>query len=204
MNNVNNNCPSPEAMGCLAAGELEPSERARILDHAVGCDSCGQELALFRPLREWASESAAAIEGRRGGGARRLVDALLPVAAVLFLAAGAVLWLRPIEPGGGVERGGEAAVWVQTPPAGATLPEAPRVLELTLPQGTEEVSYEFQLFDRELAVVWRSGWLGRPRVELPEEVRRQLRPGETYSWRVVVNEGLASRASPAADFVVLP
>ncbi len=85
------------------------------------------------------------------------------------------------------------------------MPEPPRVLELVPdPRTSAAASYEFQLFDRELAVLWRSGQRGQPRGELPEEVRRRLLPGERYSWRVVVGDGLTRRTSPDADFVVSP
>ncbi len=213
MNMTDQDCPSPEAMGRLAAGELEPEERARILDHAVTCVTCGQEIALFRPLRAWAAESATVLAGRRrsvvgGRTGGRFANALLPAAAVVFLAIGTALWLRPIEwPSGELRQIGpveEELAWSMDPPAGATLPEPPRVLELRLGTASADATYEFQLFDHELAVVWRSGQHDQPRVELPEEVRRQLEAGETYSWRVVMDDGLERRSSSLADFVVAP
>lgn len=201
-------CPSAEAMGRFAAGDLEPVERARILDHAVTCATCGEEIALFRPLRDWASESAGTLE--RHGRFSRFANTLLPVAAGLFLAIGAALWLRPIEwQSGGLRdvgaSGGMSSAWTLDPPAGATLPEPPRALVLRgVGREIATASYEFQLFDHELALVWRSGQLDQPRVELPEEVRAGLRPGETYGWRVIVGDGLENRHSSLAEFSLAP
>lgn len=196
-------CPSPEEMGRLAAGELAPEERSRLLDHALACPRCGEEITLFPAFRDWASESAATLADRSLRPARHpLLDTLLPLATVLFLAVGAALWLRPMAPVDGVYRGADAAAWTLAPPPGASLAEAPRRLELVA-EASVGATYEFQVFDEELAVVWRSPPRGEPWVEVPEQVRLRLRGG-AFSWRVVVDDGLARRTSPAADFAVAP
>jgi hypothetical protein len=108
-------CPSPEELVALAERHLPPADRLRLLDHVMGCTSCGREYALL--------DTVAATKAR----SRRLrgIPLALAATAVLAIGAGLVWRINSRNQETDAVRGGENSIRLLSPAAGARVPDRP-------------------------------------------------------------------------------
>jgi hypothetical protein len=186
-------CPDSETLARGAAGELAPAEREVLTSHLASCSDCSEELQLARPLP---------FEGAAPAGARRTWRLVLPLAAVVLLAAGvAVVMQSPSGPGDpGAVRGGALSGERTVPPNGSRLPEPPAGLEWTSAPPAE--SFEVVVFDAESTEIWRSAPASSAKAALPAEVRSALRRGSPVYWRVLAVRGVERSTSPLFRFEI--
>jgi hypothetical protein len=95
-------------------------------------------------------------------------------------------------------RGSEALTEAVEPTDRARLTEAPTRLHWTTKDSP--ASYRVVLYDRESTPIWESDWVTGGSVSLPVDVQLQLRPGDSYLWRVFSRVGIEERQSPVYRF----
>ena len=174
-------CLSSEALGRLAAGDVDDGERATWLDHVASCAECAVELRIAREATTW---SRTRNDSRRPRSAPAFRSPIMAMAATLLMAVG--LWLmwpqnEPVDHG---VRGAGAEV---LPANGAVVDQPPTVLEWPAQLGAQ--GYRVKILDAQGHLLWQSPILDEP-------VARPLWPGSVAGlclWTVEVR-GPVSRA----------
>lgn len=175
-------CPSDEDLASLVVDEDDSRMRVALADHVVECDVCRGRWRLLRDLHREAGGPASP-----RAAARRRVRWAMAAAAVIVLAA-AVALLAPLAdgPDRSVLRSEDAVdsnlPGAIVPASDATLTTAPRRLTWP-PDGDREGEVLVRLLDAEGRELWRRhGPDGA--ADLPESIRSELEPGESYLWVV--------------------
>lgn len=199
--------PTPAALYQARRHPAEPESPA-VMEHALLCARCSEELLRQAAFDAPAALSSAELEGqwrrfRSGGGAvarpspRRVTPYLALAATVAAAALGLALLLRqpPAEapaPAEDVVRGGEveSAPWSPT----GRLVSPPR--ELHFPGGGG-AGRQVMIFDAARTFTWTSEPTTGDRVALPPDQAARLLPGVEYYWLV-----LGGREEAARRFVV--
>ncbi len=196
-------CPDREILVAAALGELEAGRSIEVADHVVSCKSC---TATYRDALDLIEETGAMVTPARPARfARSFVrrrGALAAAAALAAVAVGLTLtvrWLGVQEQNiPGPERGGVTDKAETEPPDRARLTSPPDRLVWPADEGAE--AYWVVLYDEASTPIWRSQDLREPSVDLPEDARAALRPGQTCYWRVFHRRGLEVRQSDLRRF----
>ncbi len=198
--------PGAGRVGCLSAEEVseaaagrDRAAREKAAAHAIECAACAEELRLALELEPWARRAGQAADA---ASRPRALPGWLPAAAALLLALGAGLWLRSGKTARDADaRRGPAETPAATSPAeGEVLPAAPAALSWAAIPGAK--AYSVELFDAESTLIWSSGRLPVPRVELPAGIRARLAAGGDFLWRATAFEESERRDLPLARFRV--
>lgn len=195
-------CPRPEELIAAAAGELAAPAREAVAAHLSVCADCAAEYSLAGELHVWAREVGAADGVPRDLRRLRASPRIwLPLAASLLVAAlGLAVWNARREAPPEELRGAAEHSWEVVPSDEAVLAARPQRLDWPQVPGAD--SYDVVVFDHESRPLYRSGELETTTLELPAEV--ELRPGQTYYWRVTARLGIVEERSPLFSFTLGP
>lgn len=186
---------------------MDARQREHLERHLELCDPCRQEYEILLRVNETllVAEAPTASEApvsqvesaRRDGGTMlpaRLAARLglsaqrwwrpLALAAVVLAAVGSLLTVYYVQqqPPAESYRGGRDSSAIEARSPRGPIADLPGAL-VWEPVG-EAKSYRVALYNSVLEKIWQSGQIVTPSVELPPEVRDQLRPGQRYFWQV--------------------
>jgi hypothetical protein len=192
-------CPEDQRLAAMVLGELDAIERDPLADHVTLCHRCSRRVRDLLDLHRAAGASGE--QAPRAPGRSRFLGWFAAAAAVLIVAVGAGWLLRDAgapHPAAPTMRGSEALTEAVEPTDRARLTEAPTRLHWTTKDSP--ASYRVVLYDRESTPIWESDWVTGGSVSLPVDVQLQLRPGDSYLWRVFSRVGIEERQSPVYRF----
>lgn len=183
-------CADAETLTALARGELGEAERAALLDHALGCQTCSDLIALSAELVDWSDhafadtprEHNAEIVPLRASKSKARIWAGWAMAAsvLLMVAAGSVF--LPRQTPDRTLRGNAVAALL--PVDQAVLAAAPEQLRWDCPSA-QAVRVELAGADGE--PLWRTD-VEHCEVRIPPTVSKALVAG-TYLWWVTDRQG---------------
>lgn len=195
-------CIPPEQLASLAANEVSDENRRDLALHLIKCADCAEEYRCLREIGRWANAEAANIGSSAAKSPFwgrtlkiRLRFILLPAAAAVVV--GFSIWAlqsglfieqeQPI-----VTRGTIGPEMKTDPERFAVLSEAPKRLSwIPLQEGSV---FKAVIYDHESTVVWESVPAKSTEVEIPSEIRTQLKPGNVYYWRVFSYNGISRQS----------
>lgn len=199
-------CPSVETILQIFEKSFPSMKKEEVIDHIVKCAHCFQEfeyfLSFIRDETEMAQEVAVFLKGKKGKkipkpekrhkGAMifRLPFHNLPAwkraavsMAVLIIAGLSLILIKPgLRPPAEGERGeaqGQVKLLYPVQGQSITLPLLFRWQELKKVE-----SYELEVFDSSLQLLWRSPRLRDHFYELPREVAEKVDQYKVYFWMV--------------------
>jgi hypothetical protein len=178
-------CLSSGVLADAAAGTLSRAEAAAAADHLAACSACAEEYRLIAPLREWAEDAAARIEGRPPRGRRRAVSPRLrPVvwlgaAAAAFLAVAILFPARTTAP---PPLRTETAAAIRSLVEGQPLSR--EACRLRWSDAGAGARYSVTLALKDLTVLYSAGGVDGTEVTVPADVLRPIPPGTEVVWTV--------------------
>jgi hypothetical protein len=184
-------CVSGEQLDAFYSGSLPGPEVRAIRTHLGSCPAC---LELARDYCRFAG-----LKPPRGVFAFK--PALRIAAVLLVMIAGGALWTFRQEPVDTMTMRGTAAPAIEVIAPKGSLPQPPSSMEWKEVPGT--ASYDVEILDMNLNVLWRGQGITAPKVSVPAEVVRQLRQGSEYGWRVIAIAANGRRSiSDVETFVI--
>ena len=186
-------CPEAPRLVALALQDLRGDERTSLAEHVVACAPCARDYRIVLDAHQEAADELPDIQVARWSGWR-----LAAFAVGLFAIAVGVVQLRPFVGPASIDavRGGRATQREAVSPAQeSVLTAAPS--HFAWPSVPRSTRYELTLFDVEGRLLFSSGGLEEPLLDLPTPVQDVLRSGRRYFWIVAAeNEGTRARMGP--------
>lgn len=194
---VRPDCPPPQELAALAAGE-SVANREALIEHVLDCAGCRLEVQAALAGRDFVAKELGASEAQRPDHPNRWSVATsrwLPAAAVVLVALALAVWFA-------VGRG-IAPVPANHPPtvrSGTDLTELEPTDRARLERFPERFSwpsqagatgYRVRVFSAAAAPLWESPITTESTVELPPDLPESLAEPGTYGWEVTV-EGPAA------------
>jgi len=186
-------CPPPERLLLLVRSKMARGERTKILNHALHCADCLNEIkaileitekanAFILDLERFVEDSDQAKGGNAGRFARYLSWNYASVASliILFVAIVAFSILR-VSSRPGYRGAAVPAIELVSPVNKTVSGTELKFVWKSLPRAKH---YLVEVFDPALDLVWRSKSIEKNELSPPEEIVRGLRPEETYYWIV--------------------
>jgi hypothetical protein len=170
-------CPDAARLWSAVRGELPVAEAQAIVDHALGCASCGTALRLAREIQAEALPHVAPSKGWR---AAHWAAVAAGIVVALLIPVGVYEWRTPATaPAVYREPGSEIAPLVVE---GQTLPRAAFVLRWS--PGPEGTRYSIRVVRSDLGIVARADGLESAEFSVPVDALREIAAGTVLYWRV--------------------
>jgi len=205
-------CPSISAIASSFDPGASRRKKKRIIDHLSECSCCREEFDLFFRLQEIPWNARRASASRQAGGSPHDISraggpSTFPLwrSAALTLGFGLIasillLFLQRWQPSE-VQRTENQTVVLVSPAAALAVSKEIVFRWKELPSAQH---YILELFDEALLPVWVSPPLQDRQVRLPDDTRREIRPGSSYYWMVTAFSGQAKIGeSKLANFRIL-
>jgi hypothetical protein len=206
-------CPTHERLIQCVMGKLPRRERAKIISHAADCAMCAAALKQVLDLSAETDRAAAELENFSGPPKPGLPQnkesfwsqplmrpAVAVLAGILLVTVLIVLIPRLLDRSS--SRGvTEVRIALVSPVSTESTWDG---LEFRWQSLAAADYYTIEVFDNSLNLVWRSGHVAGTELRPPAEVRRHLRPGETYFWMATaVTANQAETKSRLAEFSII-
>ncbi len=185
--------------------ELNPDENEKLIDHTLVCKKCHQKFEILRQLSEELTKTETSIGEReltkeeekdlrnlakiklKGiKGNKSLPFKLVPIkylaaAAALLIVIAGLFYISKINQRE-IYREGERKEDIKLIKPSGLVKKVPVIFSWTAYEGVDD--YTFELIDENLTTVYEKDFLMENQLTLPEEVRRKLKKGMTYVWKV--------------------
>ena len=170
-------CPDAGRIWAAARGELPVAEAHPIVDHALGCASCGTALRLAREIQ---AEAVLPIAPRKAWRAAHWAAVAAGIVVALLIPVGVYEWRAP-GPAPAVYRepGSEITPLVAE---GATLPRGAFVLRWS--PGPENTRYSIRVLRSDLSVVAQADGLESAEYSVSADALGEVAAGTVLYWRV--------------------
>jgi hypothetical protein len=170
-------CPDAGRIWSVVRGELGAAESQALVDHALGCASCGTALRLAREIQV---EATPHVVPRKGWRAAHWAAVAAGIVVALLIPVGLYEWRAP-RPAPAVYRepGSEITPLVAE---GQTLPRSAFVLRWS--PGPESTRYSIRVLRSDLTVIASADGLENAEYGVPAEALREVAAGTTVYWRV--------------------
>lgn len=179
-------CPSPEEIWGLFAGQGSARRKAKLVDHITSCSFCFQEFDAFLEMSRAQGRLIYDVQSRFVERPRtapfplvwRYVTALLAFIVILAAALLTTKWSGLLERA--EERGRLSGQIRLLAPSQRPAPRLPLFFKWEAIPGAEY--YVIEIFDDSLLPFWKSPQLTGVGYELPMSVKGKLEKGKTYFW----------------------
>ena len=198
-------CPDiEELVACFDPGKSNKG-KAEVLDHIVNCANCFQEFDFIRQtLRAEekledeieavvkTSDKLTSVRKRSAfsklslGYASLFLGALILILSFVILLKSDFLKRRAKD-----DRGRQTSQIILLQPLQKSKISLPLVFEWREPEGSD--SYELELYDEALRLVWRSSRLSETKLRLPHDIAARLTGERDYFWMVTSFKGQEKR-----------